>query len=66
LRDISPLKSLVRLEFLRLDGNLVEDITPIMELPKLRVLDVTGNPNAQRARLDELSDRGVIVRDYDR
>ena len=45
IRDISPIAALTSLELLLLDDNGVIDTTPLLELPALRKLDLTANPD---------------------
>ena len=43
VRDISLLKEYTHLQHVNLAGNAIEDITPLVALPKLKTLDLSHN-----------------------
>lgn len=50
--DLSGIENLVNLETLYLSWNSFRDLTPLSKLPKLRRLDLSGNPQIDWAGLD--------------
>lgn len=61
LEDADWLGNLVNLKELDLSANDIDDVAFLSRLPLLKYVDLTGNPVRNRAVLDALEARGVIV-----
>lgn len=61
LEDADALGSLVNLKELDLSANEIDDVAFLGRLPNLRYVDLSGNPVRNKAVLDGLEARGVIV-----
>lgn len=67
IRDLSPLSALTKLSFLHLEGNLICDLTPLLDNPELGEgveIYLNGNPLSEEAistQIPALRERGVWV-----
>jgi Leucine-rich repeat (LRR) protein len=63
--DLSPLRNgLTQLYYVAFWGDNVTDISPLVDIPSLTYVDVTGNPlncNTQQQYIDTLQSRGATV-----
>jgi Leucine-rich repeat (LRR) protein len=63
--DLSPLRNgSTRLYYVAFWGDNVKDLSPLVDIPSLTYVDVTGNPlncNTQKQYIDTLLSRGATV-----
>ncbi len=65
--DISPLASLPKLRRATLLGGWTTSLRPLLRLPSLRTVEVVSHDSPDnRAVIDELRSRGIMVTAYDR
>jgi hypothetical protein len=67
ISDLSPLrKGSTQLSYLAVWSDNVKDLSPLVDIPSLTYVDVTGNPldcNAQKQYINTLKSRGATVLD---